>query len=145
MKTYLVDIDGTLADNEHRLHYITNDHKDWSAWHAEAHADKPITEIVELVKLGYISGIRIVLCTGRDEKCRADTVDWLIRNDIPFNALYMRPKGDRRDDDIVKYELLQQIRQDGYDPVLVFEDRTRVVSMWRDQGLRCLQVAEGDF
>jgi len=27
----------------------------------------------------------------------------------------------------------------------VFDDRDKVVKMWRNQGLRCCQVAEGDF
>jgi hypothetical protein len=57
----------------------------------------------------------------------------------------MRKLGDRRDDDIVKFELLEQIYEMGYEPVLVFDDRDRVVKMWRAAGLRCFQVAPGDF
>jgi hypothetical protein len=57
----------------------------------------------------------------------------------------MRKQWDRRDDDIVKFELLEQIYEAGYEPVLVLEDRNRVVKMWRAAGLRCLQVADGDF
>jgi hypothetical protein len=57
----------------------------------------------------------------------------------------MRPEGERREDCEVKRELLAQIRADGYNPVMVFEDRDRVVAMWREEGLRCLQVAPGNF
>ena len=145
MKCYIVDIDGTIADTEHRIHYITNGHKDWKAWHANAHKDGPIEEVVSLLDMAVDCDIKIVLCTARDEMCRQDTIDWLIKYDIPFHCLYMRKEGDRRDDDIVKFELLQEIYEAGYEPVLVLDDRDRVVKMWRSAGLRCLQVAPGDF
>lgn len=145
MRCYIVDIDGTIANNEHRIHYLTNGHKDWDNWHKNAHKDEPILEIIELLDMAVDIGIKIVLCTGRDEKCRQDTIDWLEVWDIPYDDLFMRPKGDRRDDDIVKFELLQKILDKGYEPVLVFDDRDRVVNMWREQGLRCLQVTKGDF
>jgi uncharacterized HAD superfamily protein len=145
MKCWIVDIDGTIANTEHRIHYITNGHKDWNAWHSNAHKDEPIEEVVALLDMAADYDIKIVLCTARDEKCRQDTLDWLTENDIPYHALYMRKLGDRRDDDIVKFELLEQIYEAGYEPVLVLEDRDRVVKMWRSAGLRCLQVSPGDF
>jgi hypothetical protein len=57
----------------------------------------------------------------------------------------MRPEKDRRDDDIIKFELLHKLREDGWDPVMAFDDRDRIVRMWRANGIPCLQVAEGDF
>lgn len=144
-KCWIVDIDGTIANTEHRIHYITDGHKNWDAWHANAHKDEPIDEVVALLDMAAANDIKIVLCTARDEKCRQDTLDWLEANDIPWDALYMRKKGDRRDDDIVKFELLEQMYEAGYEPVLVLEDRDRVVKMWRNAGLRCLQVSYGDF
>lgn len=144
-KCYIVDIDGTIANTEHRIHYITNGHKDWDGWHSNAHKDEPIEEIISILDMAAAAGIKIVLCTARDEKCRQDTVDWLLEHDVPYDALFMRRKGDRRDDDIIKFELLDKIRDAGYDPILVLEDRERVVKMWRRAGLRCLQVSEGDF
>lgn len=145
MKCWIVDIDGTVANTEHRIHYITNWHKNWDAWHASAHKDEPIEQIVELLDMAVTFEIKIVLCTARDEKCREDTIKWFEENDIPYDALYMRKLGDRRDDDIVKFELLERIYEDGYEPTLVLDDRDRVVKMWRAAGLRCLQVAPGDF
>lgn len=145
MDCYICDIDGTIANTEHRIHYITNGHKDWDKWHANAHKDQPISEVIDILHMASAAGIKIVLCTARDEKCRDDTLEWLHEHDIPYNALFMRKLGDRRDDDIVKFELLEQMYEMGYNPVLVLEDRDRVVKMWRAAGLRCLQVAPGDF
>lgn len=72
----------------------------------------------------------------------------------PFNTalsrsscrrLRMRRAGDHRPDDIVKREILDQMRADGWRPVMAFDDRARVVKMWREAGIPCAQVAEGDF
>jgi hypothetical protein len=41
--------------------------------------------------------------------------------------------------------MLDKIRLDGYNPTLVFDDRSRVVEMWRKNGIKCFQVAEGNF
>ena len=59
--------------------------------------------------------------------------------------LFMRKAGDRRDDSVIKKEMLVQLRIAGFNPVMVFEDRDRVVKMWRENGVRCMQVANGDF
>lgn len=53
--------------------------------------------------------------------------------------------GDRRSDVQVKRELLAEIRKDGYEPIVVLDDRSSVVEMWREEKLTCLQVAKGDF
>ena len=42
-------------------------------------------------------------------------------------------------------ELLEQMRLDGWDPGMAFDDRSRVVKAWREAGIPCAQVAEGDF
>ena len=58
---------------------------------------------------------------------------------------YMREAGDHRDDDVVKIEMLAQIRADGFEPIMVFEDRTRVVKARRSAGIPCMQVCNGNF
>jgi hypothetical protein len=73
------------------------------------------------------------------------TVWWMGVHEIPYHALYMRSDNDYRADFIVKEELLAQLRADGYNPVMAFDDRQQVVDMWRENGLICAQVAKGDF
>jgi predicted ATPase len=65
--------------------------------------------------------------------------------EVPFTKLYMRPAKDHRSDDIIKVELLQQIRSEFGNPHLWFDDRSRVVNAIRAEGVRVLQVAPGDF
>jgi len=54
---------------------------------------------------------------------------------IKCGNLYMREPKDYRDDTIIKKELLDLIISQGYTPTIVFDDRTRVVNMWRENGL----------
>ena len=42
------------------------------------------------------------------------------------------------------YEL-EDIKQEGLNPTLAFDDRDQVVKMWRGLGIECFQVREGDF
>jgi hypothetical protein len=87
----------------------------------------------------------IVYCTGRSEIIREETILWLQKHSLPIAALYMRPLKSNTIDTECKRELLKQMRDDGYDPIIVFDDRTRVVNMWREEGVPCLQVAAGDY
>jgi hypothetical protein len=90
------------------------------------------------------AGTRLVFASARSEICRAQTVEWLERHDLR-GELYLRRMGDHRPDYIVKEEILDQILADGWIPQMVFEDRTRVVEMWRVRGIPCAQIAPGDY
>lgn len=139
----IFDIDGTLADVSERLHHVQKKPKDWDAFFEGMAQDKAIHAIVRLCDVIYASGIKIVLCTGRSEEHRKETVDWLAREGVDYHELLMRPDGDRRSDVVVKRELLAGI--DKTKVLFVVEDRSRVVEMWRSEGLVCLQCAPGEF
>lgn len=146
MKAYLFDIDGTLADCSHRIHHIMKTPKDWATFFAEVHLDMPIRHMLDLARhLAWDADRQIVYVSGRSDQCRQQTLDWLNANAAPTAPLYMRKEGDHRDDDIIKIELLAQLRADGYEPIMAFDDRTRVVNAWRNAGIPCAQVAPGDF
>src|SRR5258707_11480334 len=87
----------------------------------------------------------VIYVSGRIEATRKKTVAWLERHNFPIALIYMRPDGDHRDDDILKIELLAAVRRDGFEPLMAFDDRNRVVKAWRAAGIPCAQVAEGDF
>lgn len=146
MKCYIFDIDGTLADCSHRIHHIQKSPKDWDTFFAACHLDAPIPHIVDLCKILYWStAATIVYVSGRSDQCRLQTEQWMRVHDLPLGPLFMRNEGDHRDDDIVKIELLAQLRADGFDPIMAFDDRDRVVAAWRSAGIPCAQVAPGDF
>lgn len=144
-KAIVFDIDGTLANTEHRKHWVSSKPKNWAAWNAAMALDTPHTDIVELLDMFAARGDRIILCSGRGEETRGVTEQWLAENKIYYHALYMRSEGDYRKDSIVKVKLLEQIRSDYCEPFLWFDDRNSVVQSIRAQGVRVLQVALGDF
>lgn len=148
MKCFVFDLDGTLANCDHRLHHInTKDVKpDWRAFFAACKDDEPIAPMLDLyLSLRSVWASRIIL-SGRSDECREATEKWLIRTaGVQFDALYMRKAGDHRPDDVVKSELLDQMLADGWEPILFIDDRKRVVDMWRERGYTCLQCAPGDF
>jgi len=141
----IFDLDGTLANIDHRLHYIKTKPKNWDAFFASVIYDRPNDSIVEVCKDLARAGNRIIISSGRSDVCEAATVEWLEEVGITYDAIYMRPKNLFIDDADLKRRMLGVIRQDGFDPVLVFDDRQRVVDMWRSEGLTCCQVAKGDF
>lgn len=91
---------------------------------------------------------QIIFLSGRQDtkQCREDTEKWLKDNlRLSEVTLIMRSEGDFRPDDVVKKELYQKYIKDRYNVVCVFDDRDKVVRMWRNLGLLCCQVYYGNF
>ena len=139
------DIDGTLANINHRRQYVANKPKNWNAFNAGMKFDTPYKDIVQLACILWDAGHTVVLCSGRGEEQREVTEKQMIDFGVPYGKLYMRSAGDYRKDSIVKVELLTRIRKDYGEPFLWFDDRNQVVDAIREQGVRVLQVAPGNF
>lgn len=141
---YIFDIDGTIANGSHRLHYIQKTPKDWSGYFAACDKDEPVFHIINLAR-ACSAQASVIYVSGRSDECADLTRAWLRAHHLPSGTLYMRKAGDHRDDSILKIELLNQIRTDGFRPIMAFDDRDRVVAAWRAAGIPCAQVAPGDF
>jgi phosphoserine phosphatase len=139
------DIDGTLANIEHRRSFVATKPKNWKAFNAGIVNDTPYHDIVNLTQVFHHTFHRVILCSGRGEENRAVTEKQMEDFIVPYEKLFMRPAKDNRQDYIVKVELLQQIRAEFGEPWLWFDDRTQVVNAIRSEGVRVLQVAPGDF
>lgn len=149
---YIFDIDGTIADLSHRLHYIKTVPKDWDSFNARVIHDTPIKPVLEIMHSLYKAGTDVYFFTGRNESTRAATTEWIYQNTFwdtstITQSLFMRPLNDRRDDTQVKKDIyLNHLNE--YDKnrlTSVFEDRDRVVKMWRKLGVTCLQVRDGNY
>lgn len=132
---YIFDIDGTLAKMNGRSPY------DYS----KVHTDIPNHQITMINRILANTGLPIIIVSGRTDDCETETRDWLINNNVIFDKLLMRKKGDVRNDAIVKREIYENELKDKYNILAVFDDRDRVVAMWRSLGLTCLQVDYGTF
>lgn len=145
MRCYLFDIDGTIADLTHRLPHIQKEPKNWDGFFRACSNDAPISHMIALLHIIVDADQTVVYVSGRSDSIREQTEDWLNEHVGFTGPLYMRKHGDHRPDNLVKSELYDQIRTDGYEPVMAFDDRDQVVKMWRSRGIPCLQVAEGAF
>lgn len=143
---YAFDIDGTLANLTHRLHFIKTEPKNWDEFFRACWGDTPIWPVIRVAQ-ALAEKCRVVFVTGRSDACREDTSAWLAWYDL-FGQVYMRKTGDHRPDDVVKPELLRKLQTElAEDEVLmgVFEDRKTVVDAYRKMGVQVFQVADGDY
>lgn len=156
----IVDIDGTVAHHEGiRSPY---DYSKVLLDNPDEHVPWLIRTLYELSNdyahdsSGYVAPseyreVYVLFVSGRDDTCRVETLQWLAKHNIPYDALFMRPtgakdgNGNKRPDYKVKYELFDENIRGKYNVRVVLDDRNQVVDLWRRMGLKCLQVAEGDF
>ncbi len=149
MKTIVFDIDGTLSIVGDRVKCLDQDPPNWDEFYERCGEDLPNSPVIQTLKALFhhpTVSYEIILLTGRRESVREKTVEWLRKHnlwhDLDYDLLLMRPDGDFRHDTEVKPELLEKY---GLKPDLVFEDRNSMVAKWREMGIPCFQVADGDF
>lgn len=132
----LVDIDGTVAIRGERGPY------EWG----RVGEDKPNNAVISLVRALHQAGNDITFISGRSSICRHATSNWLSMHVLKNYELIMREDNDFRPDEIIKKELVETNFSDLSQILLVIDDRTKVVKMWRQTlGLTCIQVNDGDF
>lgn len=145
-KAIIFDMDGTLANISTRRQVLKKNPKDWNGFFQGIEFDLPNVPIVELFHTLSATGNYImIVVTGRPERYRCVSTQWLLKHNINAELMYMRQDGDRRPDDVVKKEILEKIRSQELEIILAIDDRQSVVQMWRDNGVTCLQCDEGLF
>lgn len=145
MKDIIVfDMDGTLSLNGDRVKYLLQKPKDWDSYFEACDEDAENPPITMLCRNMVNQNMNVKIVTGRRESTRLKTHTWLHNAGIfiKSNDIYMRKDGDKRHDIELKPELVKPFIND---ILIIFEDRNSVVKKWRELGITCLQVAEGDF
>lgn len=140
----VIDIDGTLANVDHRLHFMKGERKNWPGFFKEMVNDtlnKWCNTIINKFKKDHI----IVLASGRPDNYKKETLTWLEGNEVAYDFLYMRPRNDSRRDDIVKEIILDFEILPRFKPLFFVDDRKQVVEMYRNRGMTVLQCEFGDF
>ena len=150
-KIVIFDLDGTLALIDKRRALATKDNGkfDWDIFFNPDNIslDVPNTPVIKMAQMLDSQGFNIVIFSGRSKSTYRTTRQWLIQNDVPFDDLHMRSR--HKDEHFMKDSDLKQLWLDALidkdDVFAVFDDRQQVVDMWRQNGLTCFQVADGDF
>ena len=132
------DLDGTLSDDKARAHFVEVERgraRDWRSYFDAIDTDPPIAASMEVLRAMHAAGIRILFLTGRPEYTRGKTVRWLEANGLTeYDALLMRPEGERRPAGFFKAEVVERLRRD-YELVCAFEDRIDVAEQLRQAGV----------
>ncbi|CAM5395055.1 MULTISPECIES: phosphatase domain-containing protein [Streptomyces] len=115
------DLDNTLADTAHRQRFLERKPRDWDAFFAAAPQDPPIEEGVAMARASG-EECEVVYLTGRPERCRRDTLDWLAAHGLPEGRVYMRRNDDRRPARRTKLEILNRLARTRDIRVLVDDD-----------------------
>lgn len=130
---YVVDIDGTVADN-HNLN------RGWYDW-ARVGEDLVHYHIMNMVKSLDKSGYTIIFLSGRDGVCEPETREWLNQHFGTDYELFMRAPGDDRRDSIIKEELFREHILDFYNVQAVIDDRPQVIKeCWMKLGIPTICV-----
>jgi hypothetical protein len=141
------DLDGTLALNEHRVHHIRGDKRDYDAFYSACVDDMPHWVVIKILRR-HLAFDHVEIWSGRSDQVHAETVEWLEKFVVcPTSSILtrMRPVGDHQPDVNLKRAWLKEARKKGLAPDLVYDDRDCVVAMWREEGVPCFQVAPGPF
>lgn len=141
----ICDLDGTLCNIDHRLHFTETTPKDWKGFFAGIKDDVVRVDVLDKLLNLEEKGNKIVFVSARPENYRAETEAWLEK---AFNgyqldtALIMREKGDKRPDTEVKSDIYDKYLK-SLSIVKVFDDRPSVIRMWREKGLDVEDVGKG--
>ena len=149
VKCVVSDLDGTLANVDHRRHYVRREKPLKPNWvmFFEKMIDDPVNEWCRILLESMKETYPIVYATGRPGDYKEHTELWLQENRLryPGSSLFTRLAKDHRKDDVVKEIILEFEIKTRYDILFVVDDRQQVVDMWRKHGYIVLQCAKGDF
>lgn len=133
---------------------------DWPAFYAACVHDEPNMPVIQTLQTLRRGGAECWIWSGRSDEVRSETVAWLCRHGCfgwpantlpawPFGApgrFRMRPAGDFTPDEKLKFGWLAEMEPpERRRLTAVFDDRDKVVAMWRRHGVPCFQVAPGAF
>lgn len=138
------DLDGTLALNEHRQHFVQRPvgEKDWRAFFAACDKDHLYWQVARMLQVLDVTGNRVEIWSGRSSEVIDKTRAWLAEHGLGHVPFRCRAEGDHTPDHELKKSWLDECDAK---PDLVFDDRASVVAMWRAADVACFQVAEGNF
>ncbi len=141
----IVDLDGTLCDVEHRVHHVRGATRNWKMFNELMVHDTLNHWCFEIIEAMSQRSYQILFVTGRAEEYRFHTQEWLNKENVKYDQLYMRGVLDQREDADVKEDIYLNLIEPFCQVLFVIDDRKSVVDRWRKLELVCLQCAPGNF
>lgn len=142
----VVDLDGTLANIDHRVDLVRREKPDWDAFHRACVNDVPNPWAVKLInEMARAYGIRLVIVSARSKIVEQETKDWLNNHVEAFftgdvELFMLREAGDHTEDVELKMRWLKEVAGGPSKILMAIDDRQKVVDAWRRAGVTCLQA-----
>ncbi len=136
----ICDLDGTLCNDTLRRHYVASKHRDYDAYHAALVNDSTNEDVLKALRKFADEGVVIIFLTGRPEKYRSSTLDWLMKYDVPTGLLFMKRNDNTMQPahefkkEIIKRELKS------FDIGFALEDNSKCIEMYRTLGIETIEV-----
>jgi predicted kinase len=133
----LCDLDGTAALHVSRGPYEA----------LRCDEDAPDETVFGLLVGAKNKGYKIIFLSGREGKpeVKEKTIKWIETYWKGDYTLLMRGDGDPRPDFVVKFELYRDYLFGKFNVKYSLDDRNQVCALWRQLGIKTLQVADGNF
>ena len=138
------DMDGVISDAAGRQHFLEGPRRDWDAFFAACGDDALFPEVARLMH-AMDRDLSVVLLTARPLDVQPQTLEWLMRHELRWDLLLMRPYGDYTASRAFKRESVVQLRSYGFDLELAFEDDRRNVEMFHAEGVPCVYLHSGYY
>lgn len=141
----LVDVDGVIADNTHRQHFLRNGRLDFDGFFRAASADVPI-EGAQALLASFGASNLVVLLTARPGYLHEITLDFLDEYAFEWDLLVMRSKADANVSSAdFKRRSVRELLGYGFVPQLAIDDDPRNVAMFRAAGISSYYVHSGYY
>lgn len=138
MRTVVIDLDGTLANIDHRTHLVKRDKPLWDEFYAACCDDTVNHWCKSLMASMSAQSYTVLIVSARRDTEKTKTLLWLQENGVIYDDLIMLRKGaDHTKDTELKRAWLKSYRKENI--LFVVDDRQKVVDMWREEGVVCLQ------
>lgn len=138
----IFDIDGCLADPEHRMYMVDGtvggNPPNWDKFFAACIYDDPHEGLCSLARMVSDSETHLILLTGRPERIRAQTSEWLKSQGIFYDKLILRSNSDFRANWEYKEAELKKLKEEGFNVTMAVDDDPHIISMYRRNGIQAL-------
>lgn len=125
---YIFDVDGTLTDE-----YFYDDEV------ANLRAKEAVVSIARSIQTLHPDNFFVV--TARGEHLRAGTEQWLYKQGLTPNFLFMRVTGDRRPDALVRADQVRKVQEITSGPWVLFDDNLgNCQEVEKSLGVPCIHI-----
>ena len=150
-KIIIFDLDGVLANIEHRKHFIKNKPKNFRLFNEECNKDLPIYENLNLFNKYLKYGYECRIWSGRSNGVRQKTIDWLslylnLTKEEINKILLLRPTSVFISSDQLKLAYYNKCSQEVKDNIeLAIDDDPKNIKMYKNIGIKTMFIDNGEF